>query len=83
LIAFSPYRNGSHLVSTVEASSEQYVLYCSCGRPPATSLWNCSKVKTYVVSRPAYERGYGNSEEIVLPGSKAGNDESFKTAGVR
>lgn len=64
-IASSPYDNGSYLVSTFAGSSAEYILYCSCGRPPTSSRWMWSELKTYVVSKPAYDRGYGTPEEIV------------------
>jgi len=65
LAAFSPYRNGSFLIPTVAGSSEEYLLYCSCGQPPAFSRWSWNEVKTYAVSKPAHHRGYGTAAEIV------------------
>jgi hypothetical protein len=64
LIGFSPYRNGSYLVSFVTDSSEEYKLLCCCRRPAVCSRWNWSELKTYAVSNGAYSRGYGQSEEI-------------------
>jgi hypothetical protein len=66
LPGFSPYRNGSYLVSLVTDSAEEYKLICSCCRPPVCSRWNWSELKTYGVSHAAYERGYGRSDEIWL-----------------
>jgi hypothetical protein len=66
LIGFSPYRNGSYLLSFVTDSSEEYKLFCSCRRPPVCSGWNWSELKTYAVSYEAYARGYGRPEEIWL-----------------
>ena len=65
LISFSPYRNGSHLIPTMNGSSEEFVLYCSCNRATVTSRWKWSEVTSCEVSREAYERGYGTAEEIV------------------
>src|SRR2546428_14111891 len=68
LIAFSPYCNGSHLVRTVFGSSEEYILYCSCGRPPVSSRWKWSEVRRYSVSKAAHGRGFGTPQEIVPAG---------------
>lgn len=65
LVAFSPYRNGSCLIPAAAGSSEEYLLYCSCGRPLASSRWNWNQVKTYAVSKSAHHRGYGTPAEIV------------------
>jgi len=78
LVAFSPYANGSYVVSTVAGFSEGYILYCSCGRPPVPSRWRWSEVGTYAVSKPAQERGYGTPEEIVLPGTKSRHGRTFE-----
>ncbi len=66
LIGFSPYRNGSYLLSFVTDSSEEYKLLCSCRRPPVCSRWNWSEMKKYAVSNGAYARGYGQADEIWL-----------------
>ena len=73
LIGFSPYRNGSFLVSCVAGSSEEYTLFCSCCRPAFHSRWNWSELKTCTVSNRAYDRGYGPPEEIVPVGNGSGN----------
>jgi|SRR5215472_12380797 len=65
LIGFSPYPNGSCLVPVVKGPSEEWTLYCSCGRPPVSSRWSWSELKVYAVSSPAHDRGYGRPEEIV------------------
>jgi len=65
LVAFSPYRNGSYVVSAVAGFPEGCTLYCSCGSPPFSSRWRWSEVKTYVVSKQAQDRGYGTPDEIV------------------
>lgn len=65
LIPFSPYRNGSYLIQTVEGSSEEYALYCACRKGTVASLCRWSEVKSCEVSNAAYDRGYGTPEEIV------------------
>jgi len=65
LIAFSPYRNGSYLIRTVEGCSDEYALFCSCKKSAAASVWRWNELKTCAVSHVAYERGYGTAEEIV------------------
>ena len=66
LIAFSPYRNGSYLVSGFTGVSEDHILYCSCGRPPVSSRWSSSDLKQYAISKAAHDRGYGKPDEIRL-----------------
>src|SRR5438477_11049260 len=57
LIAFTPYRNGSYLARNDFGSSEEYILYCSCGRPPVSSRWKWSEVRRYsVFSYPQWPR---------------------------
>lgn len=73
LIAVSPYGNGSYLIPTVPGWPEEYTLYCSCGRPPVSSRWQCGEMKAYAVSKAAQNRGYGTPEEIVLVDDKARN----------
>jgi hypothetical protein len=65
LISFSPYRNGSYLIPTVQGSLEEYVLYCSCRKGTLASLCTWSDVESCQVSNAAYGRGYGTPEEIV------------------
>jgi hypothetical protein len=66
LIGFSPYQNGSYLLSFVTESSEEYRLFCSCRRPPVCSQWNWNDLKTYSVPNGAYACGYGGPDEIWL-----------------
>ena len=54
---FQPYRNGSCLVPTAHGSSDEYTLYCSCCRPPASSQWKWSDMKAFAVAKAAHERG--------------------------
>jgi hypothetical protein len=65
LISLSPYRNGSYLIPTMDGSSEEFVLYCSCNRATVASRWKWSEGTSCEVSKEAYERGYGMAEEIV------------------
>ncbi|MGA3087934.1 MAG: hypothetical protein ABSD75_04935 [Terriglobales bacterium] len=65
LVGFSPYRNGSYLVPLAKGAMEEWILYCSCGRPPISSRWSWAELKSYTVSELAYGRGYGPPEEIV------------------
>lgn len=80
LIGFSPYRNGSYLLSFVTDSSEEYKLLCSCRRPPVCSRWNWSEMKTYAVSNGAYARGYGQPDEIWLWKDHADGDMGLLNA---
>jgi hypothetical protein len=70
LIGFSPYRNGAYLVTTALGSSEEYTLYCSCCRPPASTQWKWSEMKPYAVAKAAHQRGYGSCQEIVALGDR-------------
>ncbi len=40
------------------------MLYCSCGRLAIASRWRWSEVKTYEVSKIAFDRGYGTPDEV-------------------
>src|SRR6266446_9375001 len=66
LIAFSPYANGSCLVSQPKPISDEFMLYCSCSNPPAISRWTWQDLRRYSVTRAAHTRGYGSPEEIVV-----------------
>lgn len=68
LISLSQFQNGSYVVSVSYGSCEEYILHCSCGR--VASRWRGTGVRTCQVSRAAYERGYGTSEEIVAFGEE-------------
>jgi hypothetical protein len=65
LVGFSPYRNGSYLVSLTQGLWEEWVLYCACRMPPASSRWTWKELKVYEVSNQAHHSGYGPPEEIV------------------
>ncbi len=80
LIAFSPYRNGSHLVPTMPGSSEEYTLYCACLRPSFISRWRWSEVKACEISRAAHNRGYGTVEEIMEVNNRPQEEWSFDVA---
>ena len=66
LISFSPYSNGAYLRPAVDASSDEYILYCSCGRDVGVSRWRASEVIACKVSNAAFKRGFGTSVEIRL-----------------
>src|ERR1700674_5819363 len=53
LVGFSPYRNGSYLMPLSVGFSEEWTLYCSCGRLPISSRWNWNELKLYAVSNQA------------------------------
>jgi hypothetical protein len=61
----SPYSNGSYLMPLVEGFTNEWTLYCSCGRPHIPSRWNWSELKRYAIATQAHVRGYGPPEEIV------------------
>ena len=63
LVGFSPYPNGSFLVSHAEGAWEKYLLYCSCGKSPV--LIDKNELRAFIVPQVAYERGYGAPEELV------------------
>jgi hypothetical protein len=65
LIASSPYGNGSYVIPTVPYLSEEFTLYCACGKPAVSSRWRWSELMTCKVSKAAHQRGYGTSGEIV------------------
>jgi hypothetical protein len=65
LIGFSPYCNGSLLVSIGPEFSE-YKLMCACQRGAVCSRWQRNELKVYDVSRAAYARGYGSTHEVWL-----------------
>jgi hypothetical protein len=62
VIGFSPYDNGSYIVSNPPGGVDLLKLYCSCGNSDGFRL---SELKTYAVSESAYPRGYGSPDEIV------------------
>lgn len=65
-MGFSPYANGSYLVSTPAGTFEEYILYCSCESFARPSRWRGSEVRTCEVSDSAYHRGYGSQEEVTF-----------------
>ena len=65
LVGFSPYRNGSYLMPLAAGFSEEWILYCSCGRPANPSRGRWSELKMYAVSDQAHSLGHGPPEEIV------------------
>jgi len=67
LAGFSPYRNGSYLKPFVTRFSEEWMLHCACG---AATRWTANELKLYVVSGPAYCRGYGTTEEVLPAGER-------------
>ena len=64
LVGFSPYRNGSYLMPLSAGFSEEWTLYCSCGRPPISSRWNWNELKLYAVSNQAHDRGFGHTRRL-------------------
>ena len=64
LLARSPYYNGSYLIPTVTGSLEEYTLYCFCATTPVRSYWRSDEMKTYKVSKAAYDRGFGTPHEV-------------------
>jgi hypothetical protein len=66
LVGFSPYRNGSYLLPVLPEISVEWILYCACAKLPVRSRWHGEELNRYAVSRQAYHRGYGSSEEVVL-----------------
>jgi hypothetical protein len=78
LVAFSPYDNGSYLLPVVAGSWQEYILHCSCGKPPACSRWHWDDFKTYAVSRAAYDRGYGTPDEVVKFNDEAATRHSLR-----
>lgn len=63
LVGFSSYRKGSYLLPVAAGFSEEWILYCSSGRPP--SRWHGNELKLYEVSNQAHNRGHGPPEEVV------------------
>jgi hypothetical protein len=77
LIGFSPYSNGSLLVSISPEASPEYKLTCTCRRGSVCSKWRRNELKVYEVPREAYARGYGPASEICLPPSYSNLDEKL------
>src|SRR5215470_18910715 len=64
LLSFSPYRNGSYLMPVSGGLPAEWILYCSCSKPQASSRWGWEELKTYEVCSQAYRRRYGSPDEI-------------------
>ena len=64
LPGFSPYRNGSYLTPVSVGLSAEWILYCSCSNPHASSRGGWEELKAYVVSSQAHRRRYGSPDEI-------------------
>lgn len=77
LISLSPYRNGSYLIPTLDGSSREYALYCSCRIGSAVGVWRWSEMKTCEVSKAAYDRGYGTLDEVVSSDARPQDAWSF------
>ncbi len=41
-----------------------WILYCSCGMPPASSQWSPMDLRPYEICSQAYQRGYGSPDEV-------------------
>jgi hypothetical protein len=71
LVSFSPYHNGSYLIPTIRGSTREYALYCSCRKGSAARVWRWSEMMPCEISKAAYDRGYGTSDEIVSIGVRS------------
>jgi hypothetical protein len=76
LLTSSHYANGSYLVEHGHGSSGELVLYCSCRTPSTTTHCGLGEPKTYSVSKPAYDRGYGSPEEVRFNGYTVRKEKS-------
>ena len=65
LVGFSPYPNGSYLVTVAFGAWEEWTLYCSCSWPHSASRWRGPELRAYEVSSTAHIQGYGSSDEII------------------
>ena len=66
LVGFSPYTNGSYLRPLSQGLWEEWILYCTCRLPHASSRWNWKELKLCEVSYQAHQSGYGAPDEIVV-----------------
>jgi hypothetical protein len=64
LPSFSPYRNGSYLIPLTVHGASEWILYCSCRMPAASSQWDLTDLKPYEICGQAYRRGYGSPDEV-------------------
>jgi hypothetical protein len=76
LLAKNRYANGSYVVVHRLEESEEFTLYCSCGRPPAISRWRWHELARYTVSSDACARGYGSEAEIAVLSATAIHNET-------
>src|SRR5258708_15532880 len=65
LPGFSPYRNGSYLLSLTEGFGDEWTLYCACGRPPISSRWRWRDLKLYAFSNQAHDPDYGPAQALL------------------
>lgn len=79
LIGASPYANGAYLVMS-HTDMETHTLYCPCGKSAFTS--RSSETRTYVVSSPAYDRGYGSPDEIFPTRNDSDGRSGYPGAGT-
>jgi len=70
LMAASPYNNGSLLLRPSNESDE-FLLYCTCLRPPVVSRWSWGTAVRCAVSKAVYMRGFGTRQEVVTVGKGA------------
>lgn len=66
LVGFSPYTNGSYLRPLSQGLWEEWILYCACRLPHASSRWNWKELKLCEVSYQAHQTGYGAPDEIIV-----------------
>lgn len=76
VISRSPYRNGAYLIPTMNGSSDEYTLYCSCSGGSVGIRWRWSEVKACEVSKAAYDRGYGTPDEVMTINPQACDNRS-------
>jgi len=65
VISLSPYRNGAHVLSTLNQHGDEYILFCSCGKSSSPTRWKRMEVMLCRVSKEAFERGYGSAADVV------------------
>ena len=79
LIGASPYANGAYLVLS-PTDLETHTLYCPCGKSAFAS--RSAESRTYIVSSPAYDRGYGSPDEILLVGKEKNDSSGYSNRGT-
>lgn len=65
LASRSPYRNGSYIVPTGGAASEEFTLKCYCSGSHIAHSWKWLTPIPCEVSRTAHDRGYGSVDEVL------------------